>query len=268
MSQLSFPFSTPVARRRRLTDIRWSPALREQWSERFARHFPDKPFRLRFNNNRSTVLSVRQRDGRLELSLHHMFVEAGPAVMAALAEYLRGGQSRKAVLDGFIARNTDRLAPTSPTRGQSRGRWYDLERIRDALGRAYFAGKLEVAIQWSTGPRRTRRKRRSIQLGSYSFEDGVVRIHPALDQEFVPACVVVAVVYHELLHFVLGAKLAGGRRMVHTREFRERERLYVHHERALRWEAAHLNRLLTKRADGPGSRRRRGGSRRRPGPSP
>lgn len=244
MAQLQFPFQTPIARRRRLVDPRFSPALREQFSERLRVFFPQRAFQLRFNNNSSTVISLRERYGRLELSLHHMFIEAGPAVLAALAEYLRGSRAGASVLEDFIEQNRDRLDRSRRSEPQPRGRRFDLEGIRDALGRAYFGGPVQVPIGWGVDRRAARRRARSIRLGSYSFEDGVVRIHPALDQDFVPPCVVVFVVYHELLHFVLGAVRRGSRRLVHTREFRERERRFVHHERAVRWEAANLDRLL------------------------
>ncbi len=249
--QLSFGFSTPVARRQRLVDPRWSPALREQLSERLRRHYPDQPFRLRFNDNTSTVISVRKRHGRLELSLHHMFIEAPDAVLAALADYLRDSSRGASLLDRYIDRNRNRLSRPGRRRvggagGQAAGRHFDLEVIRDALGRAYFDGPVDVAIQWGQA-RRQRKRSGSIRLGSYSFEDGLIRIHPALDQDFVPAYVVVGVVYHEMLHHVLGAERRGGRRYVHTPEFRRRERAYAMFERAERWERDHLHRLIQRR---------------------
>lgn len=248
--QLNFQFSIPVARRQRLIDPRWSPALREQFSARLRGHFPEQPFRLRFNDNTSTVISVQKRHGLLELSLHHMFIEAPDQVLVALADYLRGSARGDSRLDQFIERNRNRLANPTARRAQashlpsrSAGKHYDLEVIRDALGRAYLGGAVSVPIQW--GRRRHRRRRGgSIRLGSYSFEDGLISIHPALDQAFVPAYVVVGVVYHELLHHVLGAEQRGGRRYVHTPEFRRREREYVLFERAERWERDNLHRLV------------------------
>ncbi len=244
MTQLAFPFSTPVARRQRLVDPTFSPALREQWSERFRKHYPDRPFRVSINRNTSTMISVKQRHGRLELSLHHMFIEAGDSVLAALGEYLRDRRKGAALLDRFIERNRNQIDRPRISPDRSYGKRYDLERIRDALGRAYFGGPVDVPIVWGVDRRLLRR--RSIRLGSYSFEDGTIRIHPALDQDFVPPYVVVGVIYHEMVHHVVGAEQRGGRRMVHTLAFRERERAFVHYERAERWEKANLARLLRR----------------------
>jgi len=248
VEQLTFAFRGPRPVRRPLRDPVHQPALREALAARLAPHLPAEPFRLLLTDNTSTVLSARRRLGRLEVRLHHMFLEADLGVLAALARYLCGRADRAACrqLDAFIASRRDRLRKARAGRGPGpAGAVYHLERIRDALGRAYFGGPLAVPIGWGRAGRRGRR--RFIQLGAYSFEDGCIRVHPALDQPWVPPAVVVAVVYHELLHHVLGARQAGRRRLLHTREFRERERLYVHHARARAWEAAHLGALLSAR---------------------
>ncbi|MBN2497776.1 MAG: hypothetical protein JXR96_24490 [Deltaproteobacteria bacterium] len=250
-AQLSFEFTgtTPVARRGRLVDPIWSQAIREQWSDRFRKHC-DRPFRVRFNDNASTVLSVRERHGLLELRLHHMFIEADDGVLAALAAYMRPGPQRRPgrQLDRFIERHRGLLRRLRPQGLRSKGAHYDLIRIRDALAKAYFGGPVEVTVAWAS---RTRVKgRRSVRLGSYSFEEGLIRIHPALDRPDVPPCVVVGVVYHEMLHHVLGFEHRRGRRLVHTAEFRKRERAYVHFDRAEDWERKHLRRVLGRRRAG------------------
>jgi hypothetical protein len=241
MEQTAFPFRTPIARRGRLNDPLWSQAIREQWTARLAKHYPDRPIRVRFNDNRSTMISVRERHGRLELNLHHMFIEAPRGVLAALANYLRGRSRGVDRLDVFIEANRNRITRSRSTGAGALGRRYDLESIRDALGRAYFGGPLAVPIAW--GRDRGGRKN-SVRLGSYSFEEGEIRIHPILDQSRVPAHVVVGVVYHEMLHHVLGAEQRAGRRVVHGREFRRRERAFVHFERAERWEKDNLAQLV------------------------
>jgi hypothetical protein len=246
MEQLAFAFRGPRPRRRLLVDPTHQPVLREQLQERLRSHFSARPFRLQLTDNRSTVLSTRTRHGLLEVRLHHMFLEASEEVLAALGEYLsgRGGRRAARVLDAFIARHRDRLR-SEPVRDRRLASDPRLERIRDALGRAYLGGPIAVPIRWGRqSATRRGRRRRSIQLGAYSFEDGEIRIHPALSRAKVPLVVLVAVVYHELLHHVLGAGEGRGRRRLHTREFRERERAYAHHARVKAWEARNLAELL------------------------
>jgi hypothetical protein len=96
--------------------------------------------------------------------------------------------------------------------------------------------------------RRTRTA--SLQLGSYSYEDRLIRIHRVLDRPGVPRYVVESVVYHELLHADLPPVTRRGRRYFHTPEFRRRERQFRHFERADRWVRENLQQLLKARRDG------------------
>ncbi|HTT72399.1 MAG TPA: hypothetical protein VMG32_14330, partial [Anaeromyxobacteraceae bacterium] len=86
--------------------------------------------------------------------------------------------------------------------------------------------------------------RRTLKTGVYVQEARLIRIHPALDRVEVPAMYVAAVVFHEMLHQAVPAVEVNGRRIVHGREFRRRERAYPDCERAKRWEEDHLALLL------------------------
>jgi hypothetical protein len=55
----------------------------------------------------------------------------------------------------------------------------------------------------------------------------------------VPPYVVEFIVYHEMLHAQLGVEEQNGRRAVHTRELRRREKLFKEYEKAIAWERSH-----------------------------
>lgn len=129
-------------------------------------------------------------------------------------------------------------------RFKSRGRWHDLGEILRDLNTTYFDGTFDGQICWGRLVRRLR-ERRSIRLGSYVYEDHLIRVHPALDQAFVPRYYVEWVVYHEMLHQKVPCPTTNGRRMCHTREFRDIEACFPHHEIARSWEEDNLKRLLT-----------------------
>jgi hypothetical protein len=131
------------------------------------------------------------------------------------------------------------------------GSTLDLREVRDRLNAAYFGGRLAVDVTWGRAAPGGAGwgARRSIKLGTYTFESRLVRVHPALDHPSVPRFVVDAVVYHELLHAALPEPVTrGGRRVLHPPEFRARERLFPHHERAERWIEANLAKLLRRRS--------------------
>ncbi len=247
MDQLAFQFVVPPVSRRPLLSPARLDVVGRHWGLRFARYFK-KPFRIRFTDNSSTMISARVRRGVVELRLHHMFIKAQDEILVALMDYLLDRKKNDRRLDGFIERNQDQVRHRRPAAlGNSQGSRFDLIAIRDALSRVYFAVPVEVPVVWgaSRRRRRRRRRRRSIRLGSYCYRDHVIRIHPALDQDFVPAYVVAGVVYHEMLHHALGARQKDGRRSMHTREFREQEARFVHYQKAEAWEHDNLGRLLS-----------------------
>jgi predicted SprT family Zn-dependent metalloprotease len=81
-------------------------------------------------------------------------------------------------------------------------------------------------------------------MGSYSVEDKLIRIHPALDRSFVPRYFIESVVYHEMLHHIHPIPVKGGRRQFHTAEFKEQEKRFHQYQKAKRWERANIDRLL------------------------
>jgi hypothetical protein len=217
-------------------------------------------------DNRRTILSVQPgepRDPRLTLRIHRSFVAAPDEVLRAVATFVesrRGSDRAREALtvlrDHFSRyRGPVRTAARRRLGLQPDGDFFNLRELRDDLNQRYFDGKLKAEITWGKGGggaasscRGGRRTRKStIQLGSYSYEDKLIRIHRALDQPTVPRYVVEAVVYHELLHAAMPPVVQNGRRYVHTPEFRRRERLFRHTDRAEQWVKEHLPELLRAR---------------------
>src|SRR5256885_9421229 len=102
------------------------------------------------------------------------------------------------------------------------GEHFDLGEIFDQLNRRYFRGRLrDYQVEW--GRRRKHRPKDHFVFGTIQEEDRVIRIHPLLDQAFVPRWFLKYVLYHEMLHSVVPDKLLrSGRRRVHTEEFNRR----------------------------------------------
>ena len=96
-------------------------------------------------------------------------------------------------------------------------------------------GKVSGRITWGRGPKR--RSRSSIQYGSWSDSERLIRIHPKLDSARVPGYFVRYIVFHEMLHAIV---IKGGR-VHHNREFRQREQAYPDYKRALAWQKKNLH---------------------------
>lgn len=212
--------------------------------------FLERPLTLSLTDNRSTIVYVRRGPDGLEARVHHMFALAPQSIVRALARYLESADRQASrTLGRYIDRNQRMIRGPARERPpvartlRTRGRVYDLADIFDELNEKYFGGRLEARITW--GPRRGMAgRRRSIKLGSYSVEDGLVRVHPLLDQPFVPPYFIASVVYHEMLHQLHDIPRRNGRRVFHTPAFLADERRFSEFERARRWEKENVDRLL------------------------
>jgi predicted metal-dependent hydrolase len=206
---------------------------------------------LRVNNNTSTMMTIRYNAGRksARVNLHHMFSDAPEPVLRALAQWIEKPRAKAAgrTINGWIRSQRHRIAekPARKSARITRGRFHDLQREFDQLNRSMFNSEIRAAITW--GSFRNRGRRKSIRFGSYSESAGLIRIHPLLDQKFVPAWFVRYIIFHEMLHAALGTKSSpSGRRQVHSREFRELEKKYPDYGRAEKWiqDSRNMRRLL------------------------
>ena len=216
---------------------------------------------LELTDNRRTILSVRagrMGSGRapLELRIHRSFTEAPEEVLRAVATFVeskRGSdQAREAltlIREHFtVHRQTARIRKLVL---QPVGVALDLREVFADLNERYFEGRLAAGITWgrsAVSSRCGRRRGASLQLGSYSYEDRLIRIHRVLDHPEVPRYVVEAVVFHEMLHADMPPEVRGGKRLFHTPEFRRRERQYRNLTRAERWIGENMPELLKARA--------------------
>lgn len=142
------------------------------------------------------------------------------------------------------------LRPPAPPLGEV----HDLHALFAEINARYFGGAIAATIAWSrrAPPGRRRRFRRTrritFKLGGWSETGNRITIHPILDHPSVPRYVVAAIVHHEMLHAHLGVERRGGRRYVHTPEFRHLERRFAQHAEAEGWICDNLRDLARRRA--------------------
>jgi hypothetical protein len=114
---------------------------------------------------------------------------------------------------------------------------HDLSALAEEVRREYFPDVPTLPIRW--GQQITRKKRRSIRLGSYDHRTTEVRIHPSLSPRSVPRYFVQSVIHHEYLHHILGRS--------HDRRFKAFERRYRFHRASQLWLQRNLVMLLGRR---------------------
>lgn len=111
---------------------------------------------------------------------------------------------------------------------------FDLEMLLDEMLAGSFPGVSRPSIRW--GRKIARKRRRSIRLGSYYRPTRTIRIHPLLNSPDVPLFFMQSIIFHELLHHVLGP--------AHDRRFHRHERTFRYHREANAWLRVNLSMLL------------------------
>ena len=207
------------------------------------------PVSLVWTDNRSVIVSVKGNPTvGYQLRVQQLFRQAPEAVWRALVAHLHGGDAgASAILRQYVRRHQHLLKPRSQRRIQARtlkpkGRYFDLEAIYQTLNGDYFDNQVNARVTWGRQP--PRRRRRSIRFGAYDSRERLIRIHPLLDQAFVPRYVVENVLFHEMLHQLSPPQRINGRWSIHTQAFRQEERRFRHFEQAEAWQRRHVARLL------------------------
>lgn len=207
-----------------------------------------QPIVVSITDNRHSMIHATRKAGLLRARLHHMFLDAPVSVVEALARFLLFRDRDASHLVGrYIDLNMQRIRSLEPHRRSSkdnRGDHHDLNELFAEVNHQYFDGLVDARICWGNEGRARGKKRSTIKLGSYSAQEQLIRIHPRLDQPFVPRYFVAFVIFHEMLHHVMPATRIAGRRALHPTEFRVRERKFRHFDKAIAWEHANLDRLL------------------------
>lgn len=197
-----------------------------------------RKLKLRINENRSTMLSVRWEPDYVNISLHRIFLQAPTNIMEALACYIRReDRTISKEVRRFIEEKSQGLDYSSSVVSADlkvKGDIYDLSEIYQRINERYFNGKLDLKITWYG--RTGRKARRQINLGLYHSLLLLVKIHGTLDHPTVPLYVVEFVVYHEMLHHVCRPTFdKQGTHRIHTPEFYAREKEFLHYEAASKW---------------------------------
>jgi predicted SprT family Zn-dependent metalloprotease len=210
-----------------------------------------EPVEVQLTDNAWTMVSYKRLQGRVRFRLHHMFASAHEDVVRALAGFTgRNRRTHGRAIDAYIRDHRDLIRPPCdrpPPALEQRGRVHDLAAIFARLNAEQFGGRIDARIGW--GRRSSLGRRSSMKMGVYLHEQKLIRIHPGLDHEQVPRYFVELVVFHEMLHQVVPPVTGrDGRRVVHGREFRAREKRFPGYDRARAWEKQNLHLLLRHRS--------------------
>jgi len=197
-----------------------------------------RKLKMRINDNRSTMLSVRWDREHTRVSIHRMFLKAPKNVMDELACYLSTPhQTLSPTVKAFIEdsrRELDYSHCLRPSDLAHQGHAYDLHTLYDEVNARYFDQELQLQITWFSQP--ARRNRQRLVFGLFHDTLRLIKINRLLDNLQIPRYFVSYVIYHEMLHFVCPPEVdQAGCHRIHNTTFKQRESLFAEYQEAQEW---------------------------------
>jgi len=205
--------------------------------------------KLKINDNRSTMLSVKWEPDCTIVSLHRMFLKAPQNVMQALACYIRRqdkmiAPSVKAFIEDNL-KDMDYSHLLDHDKLSIQGHVYNLQNIYDDINREYFEKQLKLYITWFGKP--NHKGRSQVTFGLYHDPLKLIKINRLLDSSFFPEYLVSFVIYHEMLHHVCPAYFdENGMHRIHSKEFKQKEQQYRYYDLAQNWIKEHQEYLFAE----------------------
>lgn len=150
--------------------------------------------------------------------------------------------SDKAVVDRFSEVEAWRFRPAKTGAGRGaparvKGVHHDLSRIAETVNRTYFNSTLAISsVAWTVGKPRRR-------LAYYRTGENAIRVSRALDHPSVPGFYMEYILFHEMLHALLGPERWGRAWVFHHSRFKRMEREFPDYERSKTFERMSLPRL-------------------------
>jgi hypothetical protein len=216
--------------------------------------------RIVVNANKRVSVSLEEpKPGSIQLRTHWLLIDddrMAPALTGALSSGKFPRIMREIIDDVRHRAPTSYCYSSNRNSYRSKGEWIDLDRVLEAVRRYLPTDNIaeDVTIGWGRKTRSRKRRQRSIKLGSMVERERLIRVHPVLDNPWIPGHVIEFVVYHELCHFAappLTAREARKRQehRIHHRTFRKFEDQFPDKVSAEQWINENLNRLLRKASE-------------------
>lgn len=208
-----------------------------------------KKLKLKINNNRSTMLSIKWEPGCTHVSLHKFFLKAPENVMDGLACYIRRkGKEMAPEVKKFIDDSTKKLDYSKcidPENLVVKGKNYNLQKIMQELNQKYFDNKVRLNITWYGTP--NKKNKSLVTFGLYEDILKLIKINRVLDNPKYPNYLVSYVIYHEMLHHVCPPYVDKlGRNRIHNKEFKAREVLFHEYDLAQEWIKKNINHFFSR----------------------
>jgi len=199
---------------------------------------------IKFYDFKSTFLRIEKKPNIFILKLHKLFLESNDDIKNAIVDYcLKKDKSSRNIIKLFaydFFSKKDYSNKLDKSKLITKGVFFDLKQIFDNLNMIYFENKLDLSITWFEKPKYFRFCH--FTFGTYNRNTKLIKINKLLDQSNFPFYFINYVVYHEMLHSVCEEKNINGKRSIHTKDFKEKEKKFAYYKEAKNFEKIFLKR--------------------------
>lgn len=201
-----------------------------------------RKLKLKINDNRSTMLSVKWEPDCTKVSMHRIFLDAPQNIMDDLACYIsRTHKNMTPHVRAFIEDNLKKLDYShlvDRSKLYVQGNVYNLKELYDEINAEYFDSKLKLSLTWFGKP--NQRYRSKVTFGLYHDQLKLIKINRLLDSPSYPRYLVSFIIYHEMVHHVCPSYVdEKGVLRIHSKEFKEKEAEYKYFDLAQAWIRKH-----------------------------
>lgn len=191
------------------------------------------------SRSKKTLASAKKSGFQFEIKVSKFLLESDFRLAVVTSVLLLGRINRKKIppelvdeykvlSSRYFSENAETFEVKSRKSNYS-GVYFNLEKIFDDVinqhGLIFAQG---TKIQWS-------QKNSVRRVGYFVEKDDLIVISKVLDHPSVPVEVVEFIVYHELLHKLLGTEHTSSRRIVHGKRFNELEKKFYKFKEADHW---------------------------------
>lgn len=188
-------------------------------------------------------LTVRKRKNRLIIRMSDVLSAAPESALSSAAQYILSqhlkidcpSEHRKRYRD-YIYSDTIRSKVGEMRRSRAikkvtgvKGKYFDLDECLSNIDKKYFAGRLpKFNLAWSLG-------RSKWRYGYYDSDLNTIVVSRQLDKKSTPQFMIEYILYHEALHWQYPTKYNNGRLKVHTKEFKQAEKVFEEFDQVKKW---------------------------------
>ncbi len=199
-----------------------------------------KEILLMLTNNTQSMITIKESNkGSISLRAHKMFLNAGEEIITALGKWIGGDRKGRAKIKDYLYANSLYYVETKPIQRRINlnptGKNYNLQTMAKEINQKYLGNRSKAAITW--GRKVTKRKPSTIRLGWYDPARNLITLSQRLDRRDIPYYMVEYVLFHEMLHEIIGIETtASGRRDIHSKKFNLMEQTYPYYNEAIKFE--------------------------------